>query len=329
MELGLILGTQYAQSRELSGVAAELTTQTELAREAGFDALYVSEHHVTDDAYLTNEAVLAYVAEHIGGMALGTCMCLLPYHNPVRIAEYGATMDHLTGGQFCLGIAQGYRPAEFAVFGVEQAEAAGRLAEGAAVIKQLWTESNVTFDGEFFQYEDISINPRPLQKPRPAILAGASNNASIRRAAHYADGWIGAHVPFETAHEQIQAFRDESENVEGPRSAGLAREVFVAETDEAAEAIVRDSLMEKYESYIDWGQDDVIAGDDFDSPWDKLKQERFLIGSPETVRGDIERYREELSLDHLLVRMQFPATDSADVRSSIQLFGDEVIPYVS
>jgi alkanesulfonate monooxygenase SsuD/methylene tetrahydromethanopterin reductase-like flavin-dependent oxidoreductase (luciferase family) len=288
----------------------------------------VSEHHVTEQTYLTNEAVLAHIAEYANDMTVGTGMCLLPYHNPVRIAEFGATMDVLTGGQFTLGVAQGYRQAEFNAFGIEQSDAVGRLDEGIEIIKRLWTEDEITHRGEQFDLEGISINPKPIQEPRPPILAGASNESSIRRAAHYADGWIGAHVPFDVARAQIADFRDECEQIGVDKPAGLAREIFVAETDEAAEEAIRESLMKKYQQYVEWGQDEVIDSDNFDSPWEKLRHERFILGSPATVRQEIERYREAMDPEYLLARMQFPTIDLDTVHSSIELFGEEVAPAI-
>lgn len=328
MDVGFILATQYAQDRDISNVAQELIDQTTVARMGNFDSIFVSEHHVTEDQYLMNEAVLAHIAKHIGDMRLGTGVCLLPYHNPVRIAEYGATMDVLTGGQFCLGVGQGYRQAEFDAFGISRQDAVGRLVEGVEIIKRLWTEESVTYHGDHFDLDDVSINPKPITTPRPKIFAGASNESSIRRSAHIADGWIGAHIPFDTAQAQVEDFRDECRQVEDSRTVGLAREVFVAKTTEKAEAAVRDSLMEKYESYIEWGQDDVIESDNFDSPWEKLKHDRFLIGSPDDVREGIKRYQDALGLDELLVRMQFPSTKFKDVRQSIELFGEEVMPHL-
>ena len=328
MEFGLFLTTQYALDHSLDGVADELIAQTELARDGGFDRVFVGEHHVTeDDHYLLNEVVLAHIAEHIGEMQLGTGMCLLPYHNPVRIAEYGATLDVLTGGGFQFGAALGYRQAEFDAFGITREEAPGRLVEGLEIIKRLWTEDDVTFEGEHFSLDGASIHPKPVQEPRPDIWIGASNESSIRRAARIADGWMGAHVPFDVAVSQAEAFRDErAKHDRGDGVVGLAREVFVAETTAQAEDAVRDHLMEKYASYSDWGQDDVIEGDDFDSPWEKLRHERFIVGDPEEVREAISRYRDATNLDVLTIRTQFPSMDPSVARSSIQLFADEVVP---
>ncbi|WP_436348539.1 LLM class flavin-dependent oxidoreductase [Natronorubrum sp. FCH18a] len=328
MDFGLLLVTQYDESQSMHGIGNELIEQTTLARDVGFDAVTVGEHHVTDsDQYLLNESVLTHVAQHVGEMDLAATLVLLPYHNPVRIAELGATLDVLTEGQFTLGVGLGYRQKEYDVFGIDRADAPGRLTEGVEIIKRLWTEPAVDFDGEHFQLSDVSIRPQPMQDPRPPIWVGASNESSVRRGARIADAFLGAHVPFNLAERQIDDFRDERSKTDSePGEVGLIRETFVAETTEQAERTVRDPLMGKYESYSSWGQDDVIADDDFDSPWDKLSQERFLVGSPDDVIEDLQRYQDTMDLDRLVIRTQFPGSDFDDVHDSIRRFGEEVIP---
>lgn len=328
MDFGLLLGTQFDDPRSLDAVGDELVRQTELARTAGFDSVSISEHHVTEDQYLYNEAVMGHLAEHVGSMSLCSTLVLLPYHNPVRIAEFGATLDALTGGNFQLGVGLGYRDTEYEAFGITRSEAPGRLIEGVDIIKRLWTDDSVSYDGKYFQLEDVSIRPKPVQSPRPPIWVGASNESSIRRGARIGDAFLGAHVPFDVAEEQVEYFRDERAAVGTDRGAvGFLREAFVAREAGRAESIVRDPLLEKYERYVDWGQDDVIDSDDFDRAWETLRRDRFLVGTPEEVRSAIERYRSELDLDRLVLRMQFPSSDVDDVRDSIRLFGDAVIPH--
>jgi alkanesulfonate monooxygenase SsuD/methylene tetrahydromethanopterin reductase-like flavin-dependent oxidoreductase (luciferase family) len=328
MDFGLLAVTQYEIDRDLRRIGDELVTQTQLANESGFDLISIGEHHFTDShQYLLNESALAHIAQHVEDTRLVASLILLPYHNPARIAELGATLDILSDGQFTMGVGLGYRQKEYDVFGVERDDAVGRFRECVEIIKRLWTEEYVSYDGDYFQLDEVAIRPQPLQDPRPPIWTGASNESSVRRGARKTDGFLGAHVPFDLAQRQIEDFRDERETQgldEG--EVGLIREAYVAETREKAEEIVREPLMGKYESYSDWGQDDVIGGDDFDSPWDKLKHERFLVGSPEDVRADIERYKEAMDLDYLFIRTQFPGADFDDVHSSIELFGEEVIP---
>ena len=327
MDFRLSLVTQFDAERSLDTVADELVEQVEIAREGGFDSVAVPEHHATDDSYLLNEAVLAHVAEHVGDMGLASGMCLLPYHNPVRIAEFGATMDVLTGGQFTLGVAQGYRDKEFEVFGVDRGDAVGRFVEGVEVIERLWTEERVTYEGDHFQFDDVTINPKPVQQPRPPIVVGASNEASVRRSARLTDGWWAGHVPFDGVGKRVDAFREEREAAGlPPGRIEVGREVFVAETAEEAEAIVRDPLMRKYDRYVSWGQDEVFEDDEFDSAWEKLKRDRFIVGSPEDVVAELERYREAFDPDAVRTRMQFQGMDYADARESLRLFCEEVVP---
>lgn len=328
MEFGLLLVTQYDESRSMSGIGDELVNQTEIARDTGFNSITIGEHHATeDDQYLLNESALAHIAEHIGDMSLCATLVLLPYHNPIRIAELGATLDVFTDGQFCLGVGLGYRQKEYDIFGISREEAPGRLIEGVDIIKRLWTNDSVTYNGEHYQIEDVTIRPKPLQNPRPPIWIGASNESSIRRGARITDAFLGAHVPFDIACQQAEYFRDERRK-EGldEGEIGFLRETFVAETTEKAESAAKGPLMGKYEGYSDWGQDDVIDADNFDSPWDKLQHERFLVGSPEDIVEDIQRYQAEMDIDHLIIRTQFPSSDFKTVHNSIRLFANEVIP---
>lgn len=328
MKFGLFLVTQFEIERGLQDIGTELATQTQLANAAGFDVIGVGEHHFTDSHhYLLNESCLSHIAQHVGDMRLVSTLILLPFHHPARIAELGAVLDILSDGQFTLGVGLGYRQTEYDVFGIDRQNAVGLITEGIEIIKRLWTEEYVTFEGEYFQLEDVPIRPQPIQEPRPPIWMGASNESSVRRAARLTDAFLGAHVPFDLAKQQIEDFRAERAKHGLPEGeVGLIREAYVAETTELAEQHMKDPILRKYESYTDWGQDEVIQGDDFDSPWEKLKHERFLVGSPEDVREGIERYKNEMELDYVFVRMQFPGADLDNVHSSIELMGEEVIP---
>lgn len=323
MEIVYSVARQFTPSHDLATLRSDIEAQIQTAETAGFDGVKCGEHHVTDDTYLNNEAVLAFAAPLAGDMHIATGICLLPYHSPVRIAEYGATMDVLTEGRFRLGVGQGYRPEEFAVFGIQKSEVAGRLQECIEVIKELWTSESVTYSGTYYEYDDISINPKPLQEPRPPIIVAASNENTVRRAAKIGDGWWASHVQFDILKEYVEAFREESPG----GILGLSRGVFVAETDEKADALAKEPLMEKYNGYVEWGQSDVFDEDTFEREWEELKEDRFIIGSPETVISEIERYQSAFDLDFLAVKFQEPMMTFEDVRSSVELFGEKIIPY--
>jgi alkanesulfonate monooxygenase SsuD/methylene tetrahydromethanopterin reductase-like flavin-dependent oxidoreductase (luciferase family) len=328
MDLGLGIVSQFDPEADMRPVADHLRRQTRRADDHGLDFVRVAEHHATEDNYLLNEATAASLVEASGDMTLDT-MCLLPYHNPVRIAEFGATVDVLTGGRFRLTVALGYRPEEYAVFGVEDTETAiGRLVEGLEVIERLWTEDSVTYEGDYHRFEDVSINPKPLQEPRPPIYAGASNESSIRRAARLVDGWCGAHVPFDVAGRQIADFRDECQKRGEQKAVGLTREVCVGETADQALEMAREPLVRKYGSYSSWGQDDAIADDEFDREWAALSDDRFIVGNPDEVAAELERYRDAFDLDYVSVRTQWKGMPWADVHRSQELLCSEVVPAI-
>lgn len=305
-----------------ASVGADVRDQIEMVRDTRFDAVVVGEHHATGENYLLNEAVLAYAAAEVD-MHVMTGVILLPYHNPVRIAEYGATMDVLTDGKFILGVGQGYRPEEYRLFGVDRKTAPGRLTEGVEVIERLWQEDEVTYRGEYFDFESVTIEPKPVQDPRPSIHVAASNERSVRRAAEIGDAWFGAHAPLHLLSAFADAYYDE---VGDDGVLGIHREVFVGETDAAAEAAMREPLERFYQKYVEWGQSDVFEHDTFEAEWENLKENRFIIGSPDTVAAEIERYRRELDLDYLTVKSQRSGLTVDDVRSSTELLDEAVIP---
>lgn len=327
MEFRLAHHIQYKPGKDLRGIGDELIELTELAQEEGFDGVTVPEHHVTDDQYLYNEAIISHLADHVGDMQIGMSMCLLPLHNPVRIAEFGATIDILSDGQFRLGVAQGYRSKEYHAFNVDRRDALSRFVEGVQVIKRLWTEDSVTYDGKYYQFEDVSINPKPIQSPRPLIYTGASNVKSIRRAARLTDGWAASHVPFSDMKPRVEAFREaQAEHCDTEGHFELHREVFVAETTKKAERLAREPIMRKYDKYADWGQDEVIEGDEFESVWEKLKHERFIVGSPNEVIEELSRYVDAYDPDAIRIRSEWQGLEFEKVKNSVRLFSNEVMP---
>ncbi|MGH6981480.1 MAG: LLM class flavin-dependent oxidoreductase, partial [Stellaceae bacterium] len=115
---------------------------------------------------------------------LGTAVVVLPWHNPVLIAEQAATVDLLSGGSFDFGVGKGYREAEFAGFCVDPAEAAARFDEAMAVIRQAWSgQGRFSHHGKRWHFDNILVEPTPSQRPHPPFWLGAGSEASIRRAA--------------------------------------------------------------------------------------------------------------------------------------------------
>src|SRR5262249_16748447 len=168
MKLGIYLNSQHPEGDDPARRLAETLEQVRLIRSFGFDSIWAGEHHVTPGFHFFPQlALLQRAAPEAEGLLLGTNVALLPLPNPAELAEGGAFMDVMTGGKFLLGVGLGYRPEEYAIYGVPMSERASRLAEGVDIIRRLWSEDRVTYRGRHWQFENATIAPRPLQSPHP------------------------------------------------------------------------------------------------------------------------------------------------------------------
>jgi len=142
-------------------------------------------------------SALAGVTERI---RLGSMILVLPLHNPVYLAKAWATLDVLSGGRTIFGLGAGWNLQEFALIGVSHKQRGARLDEYLEIIRALWAGNRVTYRGRFYQFEDVSLEPKPLQQPRPPIWIGGGTQpnralvtnieAVLGRIARYADAWV-------------------------------------------------------------------------------------------------------------------------------------------
>jgi alkanesulfonate monooxygenase SsuD/methylene tetrahydromethanopterin reductase-like flavin-dependent oxidoreductase (luciferase family) len=155
------------------------------AERLGFDSVFIVEHHFTGLGQISSSLeFLAYLAGRTSTMRLGTAVTVLPWHNPVLLAEQVATLDVLSGGRLDLGVGLGYRPNEFHGFSIDPSEAQARYQECLSVMLKAWTTNErFTHEGAYWRYRDIVVEPRPEQDPHPPIWVGAGSERSVRSAA--------------------------------------------------------------------------------------------------------------------------------------------------
>jgi alkanesulfonate monooxygenase SsuD/methylene tetrahydromethanopterin reductase-like flavin-dependent oxidoreductase (luciferase family) len=333
MKLGIYLNAQHPAGDDPARRFAETLEQARLVRALGFDSIWGGEHHVTPGFhYFPLLPLLQRLAAEAEGLWLGTNLVLLPLHNPVELAEVGAFLDVITGGRFMLGVGLGYRAEEFAVFGVPMRERVSRLTEGVEIIRRLWTEDRVTHHGRHWQLDDVSIRPRPLQRPRPPILVGSQVPAGIARAARIADGWLV--VPIPTVDEfaaQASAFAAARSAAGLPAGAQICRLLEVVCAPDEATAIRRAApfLLEKYAAYLSWG----LAGVSIDPaapPEEQLRRlaaNRFAVGSPAQVVDALLR-QQRAGATHVTMRVSWPGMPQPDILAGIELLGRKVLPDV-
>lgn len=182
----------------------------------GFHQLFMVEHHFTGHGQVSASiTVLAYLAARTKHIRLGTAVVVLPWHNPVLIAEQVATLDLLTGGRVDFGVGRGYRQAEFDGFCIPMAEATERFDEAMEVIRKAWTtEGRFSHHGKRWHYDNILAEPAPVQRPHPPLWLAAGSPDSIRRAAR--EGYhllLDQLAQTDQIARRIALFREECERI--------------------------------------------------------------------------------------------------------------------
>jgi probable F420-dependent oxidoreductase len=211
------------------------------AEELGFAGGWVQEQVLGPARTLAPLEALSYAAACTDRMRLGCAVFVTPLQNPVHLAKGIASVDHLSHGRLDVGVGTGGRVRPFAAFGVDPSVLVALFNEGLAVMKACWTESEINFDGRFWQLQGAAMEPKPAQKPYPPIWFGGNHPDALRRAVRLGDGFIGAGSQSTAQYaEQARVIREELERTRrDPTSFGLAKRVYIHVEDDEDQARAR------------------------------------------------------------------------------------------
>jgi alkanesulfonate monooxygenase SsuD/methylene tetrahydromethanopterin reductase-like flavin-dependent oxidoreductase (luciferase family) len=317
----------------------EAFEQIRLAEQLGYYAAVVAEHHYVSDGWTPSAMVVCgALAAATSRIKIGTDIVVLPLYDPVRIAEDAAVVDVISGGRFIFGVGIGNRALEYQIAGRTFQQRKSLMDESLPLIRRLLTETHVTHNGQHYKFTDLSVYPRCLQNPAaPIWVAAEKSDYAVRRAARYGDGWILAPMaPLKAMRHHMTVYKDELnkmgknlDSVEIP----LRREAFVAETGDLAWSKAERGIKHLYgEDYFGWG----ALRDDEDRPitpenssfedFFATLRKRFAIGSPEEVINQLQRYIDELKVNHFILRVALPGVSHRDVMEAIRLLASKVLP---
>ena len=329
MKFGIFLGTEYPARQPMTRRVDALIEQVRLASALGFDSAIAGQHYLSNPVQILQPTpLLGRLAAEASDMRLGTGIVLLPLQHPVDMAEQIATLDHITGGKLIFGVGLGYEKEEFEAFGLDASQRAQRFEESLAIIKRLWTEDEVHFEGQHFT---LHARPSawPVQKPYPPVWIAANGHAPVRRAARLGDVWFAnPHAKFETLAAQMGIYRDALAEfgTRQPEDIVVSRELFVAESREEAMRVARPALHERYRVYARQGQDlQLPPGDRFEDDFDELAAGRFILGNPANCIEEIRRY-EALGFNYLIIDYHWLDLDDDTALRTLRLFGERVMP---
>jgi probable F420-dependent oxidoreductase len=205
----------------------------------GFESAWTQESTLSSSPQLSPLEAMTYAAACTQRMRLGCVVFVSTLHLPVHLAKSLASLDQLSCGRLDVGVGTGGKHRPFAAFGMTPERYVARFTEGVQLMKALWTQGRVTFDGEFYKLTDAAMEPKPAQKPHPPIWFGANGEPALRRAVRLGDGFFGAgSTPTHRFAEQVPVVRAAMAEY-GRDEFPIAKRIYIAVDDNAGRARTR------------------------------------------------------------------------------------------
>ena len=346
MKFGLFQSVQLPDPNEQVKYYTEALAQVRHAEQLGFDSVWITEHHFSRHGIVSATlSLLAYLAGVTEKIRLGTGVTVLPFHNPIELAEQAATVDLLSGGRLDFGAGRGFQWGEFHKLNIPMEEASRRFEESMEVLTKAWTATE-PFDhaGEFWQFNDMTVHPKPVQSPHPPIFVATSSETSVNRVAR--NGWnllIGQGEPFEQVAQQIDYYKaalSQSGHDYRPDRVVLARAMYTAPTMSQSRSDTQAPFMwfkltgqevgappdnevellpEEYRAYRRRFARNVTF--DYDSMYENVA----LFGTPDDLTVRIQDLQRS-GVEKIIFFINFGGIEHRKVLDSLDLFAKEVMP---
>ncbi len=233
---------------EVQRAYATAIEMAEWADVNGFGMIVLSEHHGSEDGYMSSPLVVASaIAARTSRIAINIAALLVPLHDPVRLAEDITALDLISNGRISMVAGIGYRPIEYAMAGVDWTRRGKRMDECLEIMLQAWSGEPFEHNGEM-----ITVTPRPVQRPHPAVFIGGSAPAAAKRAARFGFGLF----PPKADSELIEIYHAECERL--GTTPGLVAQpggpgcLFVAEDPDQVWAEIGEHLLHDARTYTSW-----------------------------------------------------------------------------
>jgi probable F420-dependent oxidoreductase len=200
------------------------------AEELGFESAWAQDGLLGPAHQLAPLETMAFAAACTSRIRLGCSVLISTLHTPVHLARSVSALDQLSRGRIEVGVGTGGKARPFAAFGMDPEHYVTRFTEGLALMKRLWTEPRVTFDGQFWQLEDAPLEPKPFQKPFPPLWIGAHGPKALERAVRIGSGFFGAgSAPTATFATQVGIVKQALAEWGSPdRGFRIAKRVYIA-----------------------------------------------------------------------------------------------------
>jgi len=324
MRFSLFYNFDITPEKDVPELYRDVEEQAIVADRLGFDAIWLAEHHFTVYGRLPSPLTyLTWIGARTNRLGLGTAVVEAPYYNPLRLAEDAALLDVLSNGRVRLGVGSGARnkAEEFVKFGLPVEEKSARTLEVLDVLDQGLGRPSISFDGAWYAYDGVEINPRPKQKARDLIWVAASQS-TVKVAGDRGHGLLIPRVGNAGAHQDL--IRRYRAAANGRTSfVSMLRFVYVAETEEQAHAETRRTFERyaKYDCGVDWdGRTDSAEYVDLSA------RMHFVIGTPEQVTQRLIEWERDYGFDEIMCQLYAAGMEHKHSMRSLELLAAEVMP---
>ncbi|HZD25825.1 MAG TPA: LLM class flavin-dependent oxidoreductase [Alphaproteobacteria bacterium] len=350
MKAGIALNMLTKEGRSDAGVVGEHMAMGDLAEPLGFDSLWALEHHFT--GYAMSPAptqTLAYYAGRTRRITLGTAVIVLPWHDPVRVAEQIALLDIMCGGRCIFGFGRGAASAEYEGFRIPMDEARPRFVEAAEIVVKALANETFEYDGKYYQIPRTAIRPRPMSHPEQRFYASSVSPESAEVIARMGFGMLVImQNEWTKAAQDIYRFKDITQSV-GHRMRPpivLTNVACFDSREEAQEVGVRylgakwDSIDNHYhfsdghlagvKGYESYGKMAKTYSKMRDPEYRKKATDFYvsiqIVGTPADCLEQIAELRRLTGVDHLVTEFAFGGMPHEQAEMNMRRFADQVLP---
>ena len=329
-----------AQSR----IYGEAVEQIQYAEELGFDSVWIAEHHSSRYGIFPSlMPILTYVAAKTKKIRIGAGVSVLPFHNPIFLAEESAMMDVLSGGRLEFGVGRGSTAYEYGNFQIDFDSRDARSQEALDIILGLWTTPRFSYHGEFYQVNDVTLAPSPVQKPHPPVFLAVSRTpASV-------DVAVSRGLPILTSFSTPEADNLGLFSLYAERCAAAGkppniermpyfRFVYLSEDEKEGREYPRESLtwirdLGGFRRTLTHGEEINVDLDHWrrtrtvDPPsYESELETTAYFGTPDQCVQKIAKLQKDHSIGYFGASMSFGSMKHAKVLRSMELFAKEVMP---
>jgi alkanesulfonate monooxygenase SsuD/methylene tetrahydromethanopterin reductase-like flavin-dependent oxidoreductase (luciferase family) len=350
MHFGLNMECDYLQSKTELDAFSDVFAQADLAEAVGLNSVWLAERHFASSdrgqpSIASAPIILATaIAARTRRLRVATGVYVLPLNHPIRIAEEVATLDYISQGRFSLGVGRSGFTTAYEGYGYAYGESRERLQECLDILVQAWTQERFSYTGKYYQFHDVCVTPKPLQKPHPPIYMAATTSESFPNAGH-----TGRHLVVGVRRNSIpgvkhsigiyrQAWREAGHPGQGDVT--LRMPVYVGETHAQAIADPQASTLQYYRRLSDSlsrsvGRAGTVASEDrarmahelAHITYETLLRDWVVYGTAAEVAERLHQLTSELDLSGVILEMNAGGLlPNERVLNSLRLFGEQVAP---